>query len=138
MTWEARDESGAVTPFVLLMTVALLVAAGLVIDGGYALAERRKLTTQAEQAARVGADQLDEASLRDGGAARVDPSRARAAAAAYLTQVGAPSAGIRVNGDRVTVQLQDERPTLILSLAGLTRIRVVGEGSARSIDADEN
>lgn len=131
-----RDERGAATIFVLLIAVALLVGAGLVIDGGYALAERRKLATQAEQAARVGADALQEASLRDGGEPEVDPARARQAAIGYLNQVGAPRASVTIDGQVVTVRLRGESKTAILSIAGITHIPVAGAGSAESIDQD--
>lgn len=131
-----RHERGAATIFVLLLTVALLVGAGLVIDGGYAMAERRKLSTQAEQAARVGADALQEASLRDGGQPEVDPARARQAAFTYLAQVRAPRATMTITGQVVTVRLHGESKTAILSIAGLTHIPVAGAGSAESIDQD--
>lgn len=136
MNTRNRDERGAATIFVLLLSVALLVGAGLVIDGGYALAQRRELTTQAEQAARIGADALQEASLRDGGEPKIDPVRARQAASAYLDRVGAPNASVTIDGQVVTVRLQSESETAILSIAGITAIPVSGAGSATSIDQD--
>lgn len=138
MTRRPNPERGSAAMFVVLTTIALLVAAGLVIDGGYAMAERRQLRTQAEQAARVGADALDRASLRDGGTARVNPARARAAAAGYLRQVGAPAAAISVDGGRVTVRLDSHAHTTILSVAGIDSIPVHATGSAESIDEDTN
>lgn len=132
----ARDESGSATIFVMLLTVALLVAAGLVIDGGYALAERRTLANQAEQAARIGADALEPASLRDGDDPKVDPSRARAAAHNYLAQVGATGATITISGGKVTVRLTGEADTALLSIAGINSIPVMGQASAESIDED--
>ena len=131
-----RDERGSAAIFVVLMVAAMLVAAGLVIDGGYALAKRRELANQAEQAARVGADALSEASLRDGGAPRVNPVRARAAIDRYLTEVDAPPPIVEINGDTVTVGLTSRQSTVILSVAGITSIPVAASGSARSIDAD--
>ena len=133
-----RDERGAASSFVMLLSVALLVGAGLVLDGGYALAARRQLSTQAEQAARIGADALNEASLRDGGAPRVDPSRARTVANRYLASVNAPPASISINGDTVTVSLNDKHDTVFLSLIGIRSVPVAGQGSARSIDAETN
>jgi len=133
---QRHDERGSAAIFVMLMVVALLVAAGLVIDGGYALAKRRQLTNQAEQAARVGADALSEASLRDGGDPRVNPARARAAIDRYLTGVGAPRPTVAISGDTVKVGLASSQRTVILSVAGITSIPVAATGSARSIDAD--
>lgn len=130
------EERGSATVFVMLFTVALLVAAGLVIDGGHAMAERRKLSNQAQQAARVGADALDEADLRDGGTPDVDPVRARAAATAYLSEVGATGATVSVRGGEVTVTLEGRAKTSILSVAGIDDIPVAGSGTAESIDED--
>lgn len=133
------DERGSATVFVMLFTVALLVAAGLVIDGGHAMAERRKLSNQADQAARVGADALDEADLRNGGTPDVDPDRARAAATAYLSEVGATGATgatVTVRGGEVTVTLKGHAKTSILSVAGIDDIPVAGSGTAESIDED--
>lgn len=127
-------ETGATTVFVMLMSVAMLVAAGLVIDGGYALAERRELTNAAEQAARVGADALDQGSLRDGGSPTVDPNRARAAASNYLSQTGSPAASITINGGEVTVTITSSAKTSILSIAGINSIAVTGTGAAESIN----
>lgn len=131
-----RDERGAAAVFVMLMTVALLVGAGLVIDGGYALAERRKLTHQAEQAARVGADSLDQASLRDGGVPEVDAEKARAAAAKYLLDIGADESVIDVDGPVVTVTISGYSDTTILSIVNISRLLVTATSSAESIDAD--
>jgi Flp pilus assembly protein TadG len=131
------DERGAAAAFVLLLTLVLLVGAGLVVDGGYALAERRRLTSQAEQAARVGAVALRETSLRDGAPVPVvDPGRARAAAAGYLARVGATGATITVDAEHVTVRIEGHAQTVILAAAGLASIPVTGSGSAESIDAD--
>lgn len=133
-TW--RDERGAAAMFVMLMTVALLAGAGLVIDGGYALAERRQLANQAEQAARVGADALDRGSLRDGGDVKVDPSGARAAAHNYLAQAGASDSTISIDGGEVSITIEGHAQTAILSAVGITSIPVTGTGSAESIDED--
>src|SRR3546814_5744105 len=46
------NERGSVTAFVVIMTSALLAMAGLVIDGGYALAAHRRAFNEAEAAAR--------------------------------------------------------------------------------------
>ena len=59
----------------VLFTVALLAIAGLVIDGGYALGAKREAMNNAEQAARAGADALNQGALRDG-QTMVDPGRA--------------------------------------------------------------
>ncbi|MEG9227292.1 TadE/TadG family type IV pilus assembly protein [Aeromicrobium sp. Sec7.5] len=132
----SQDERGSTTIFILVMALALFGSAALVIDGGYALSERRELTNQAEQAARVGADALNQNSLRDGGRVSVDPARARAAADAYLRAVDAPPSTITITGSRVTVTLSTTYDTVLLSVIGMNEMSVSGSGSAESIDAD--
>ena len=54
------------TPFVMLLCVALLAVLALVVDGGRALSARETALGDAEQAARVGAAQLSVASMHAG------------------------------------------------------------------------
>lgn len=130
-----RDERGAVTAYVVLISVALLAVAGLVIDGGYALGARREAMNQAEQAARVGADALDQGALRSG-QTYVDPGRAVGAAQAYLAQVGARGS-VSVDGGRVTVTVSKSQPTTILAAVGVGSMPVKASASALSINEDD-
>lgn len=135
MTRTERNEDGVTALFVVLITVALLAMAGLVIDGGYAMASNRRLTSQAEQAARIGADALNQDSLRDGGDPQVDPSKAVAAAQSYLAKVGAPRGQVSVDGGTVTVTINSHSKTSILSAVGVTQLPTSGAASAESINA---
>jgi len=126
------DDRGQVTVLVLPLLVALLAVAGLVIDGGNALAGRQQAANLAEQAARIGADQLDPDSLRSPGPARVDTAAARAAAAGYLTGQGR-TGRVDVEGGTVTVTITITRRTTLLGLVGVRRLTVTAHASARSI-----
>ncbi len=129
-----RDERGVSTLFVVLFAVAMLAVAGLVIDGGYALGAKREAMNQAEQAARVGADALDEGALRSG-TTRVNNSRAIAAAQGYLSRVGARGS-VSVAGGEVTVTVTGSQDTSILSAVGITSLPVKASATALSIDED--
>ena len=129
-----RDERGVSTLFVVLFATAMLAVAGLVIDGGYALGATREAMNQAEQAARVGADALDQAALRSG-ETRVNPAQAQAAAQAYLSQVGARGS-VSVSGGEVTVTVTGSQDTTILSAVGVTSLPVKATATALSIDED--
>ena len=131
-----RDERGASTAIVVLFAVALLAVAGLVIDGGYALGARREAMNQAEQAARAGADALDDGALRDG-ETRVDPGRAVTAAQRYLHSVGA-TGSVQINGGEVRVTVTAQQPTRILTAVGVGSIGVRATSTATSIDEDNN
>lgn len=124
-----RDEQGTVTAFVVGFTFALLVVAGLVVDGGGLLAARRVAINEAEAAARAGAQAVDPASLRAGGPVIVDPVAAHQRALDYLATTG--HAGVvDVEGDTVTVTVSFSRPMTILGIAGLGDMTVRGSGSA--------
>ncbi|GMA88285.1 hypothetical protein GCM10025868_35350 [Angustibacter aerolatus] len=60
------DDRGAVTVFVLGLTVTLLALGGLVIDGGNRVNDEMTLADDTEQAARAGATAIDEEALRVG------------------------------------------------------------------------
>ena len=121
---------------VVFLAVALLAGAGLVIDGGYALADRRQAMHQAEQTARVASDKLSEAGLRSG-ATLVDDGQARAAAQSYLSTVGARGT-VTITGGRVTVTVRDDYRPAILSMVGVDSIDVAATATAVSIDNDDN
>ncbi|MCB0905710.1 MAG: hypothetical protein KDB63_01165 [Nocardioidaceae bacterium] len=115
--------------------MALLAVAGLVIDGGYALGAKRAAMNDAEQAARVGADALNEGALRDG-QTMVDPGRAVTAAQAYLNSVGADGT-VSVSGGEVTVTVTGQQDTKLLSAVGVNQIPVKATATALSIDQDD-
>ena len=62
------DERGSITAFFAVLSVALILCAGLVLDGGRLLAERRTLSDLAAGAARAGAQAISIDALRSSGA----------------------------------------------------------------------
>lgn len=129
------DQRGVSALVVVLLTTALFSVAGLVIDGGYALSARREAMTQAQQAARVGADALAVGALRDG-TVRVDPERAAAAARSYLRSVDADGT-VSVNGGEVSVTVTSTSDTVMLSAVGVPSLPVEVTATAESIDEDD-
>lgn len=59
-------ERGSFTFAVVFWALIAMMLAGLVVDGGLALTERQRAGDIAEQAARAGADDLDQNALRQG------------------------------------------------------------------------
>ena len=53
------NDRGSITAYLLITTVAIFALAGLVLDGGAALAAHGRAADVAQQAARAGADALD-------------------------------------------------------------------------------
>ena len=126
-----RDQAGVAAVFFVFVAMAMVAVAGLVIDGGYAMAAKRTCQQQAEQAARAGADALNQGGLRDG-TDTVNPQAAAAAAHAFLTGVGAHGT-VTINGRTVTVTVTTREPTKILSAVGVDSLGVSETASARSI-----
>lgn len=118
-----------VTAFVVIFTVALLLLAGLVIDGGLTLAARVKAIDEAQAAARAGAQAINLPLFRSTGQVSLQPDQAVAAAQTYLAATGDPGT-VTVTGDQVNVAVSVTQPMQILGLAGVGKLTVVGHGSA--------
>lgn len=127
-----RDERGQVSAFVAGVMLALFVMAGLVIDGGYAMAARRRAIDEANGAARAGAQAIALAEYRAGGAYRLDPGAAVAAVGAYLAPTG-HDATVSVAGERVQVRVTISQPMALLRLVGIGELTVSGRGEARNV-----
>ncbi len=122
-------ESGMVTAFVVIFTSALIVMAGLVLDGGLALSAKVQAIDDAQAAARTGAQAVDIPTYRYTGQITLDPAQATADAERYLAVAG-HTGTVEVNGEQVTVTVTISEPTQILSLAGIGHLSVSGTGTA--------
>jgi hypothetical protein len=127
-----HDERGSVTAFVTVFTVALLAVAGLVADGGYLLAARRRAINEAEAAARAGAQAVRTEVLRAGGPVTVDPGGARRRVLDYLTPTG-HAGTVEVSGDTVRVEVSFTQSMAILGALGLRDVTVRGAGEAQGV-----
>ena len=134
--WVARrhdvtedPDRGSIGLVVALLTTGLLAMAGLVVDGGAALAARGRAADVAQQAARAGADALLPGTLRNSSpdGLRVNPDAARAAAKQVLAAAGV-TGEVAINVDSVTVHALVTRRTALLSAVGINV--VTGAASA--------
>ncbi len=110
-----RDR-GSITGFVLVITMAVICCAGLVIDGGRIVGAKVSASDHAENAARVGAQQV--VSLRTGQWV-LDAVRAKRNAEAYLVAHGVDGS-VAVSANRVTVTVQSTVSTTLLRLVGVS------------------
>lgn len=125
-----EDEHGRVTAFVVIVAVAALLFAGLVLDGGLALAAKVRAIGEAQEAARAGAQEIDLAAYRADGSLRLAAQEASAAARNYLTAAG-HSGTVSVNGNTINVTVTINERTQLLGLAGVGSITVTGGGQAQ-------
>lgn len=102
MTAHRGDDRGAVSTFLAVIFLALLMAAGLVVDGGRKIVALREASHLADNAARAGAQAIDVDTLRTGGQLHVDPAAATALASDYLT-AGGHQGQVDVSAGTVTV-----------------------------------
>ena len=123
-----------VTAFVVIFTMALLAMAGLVIDGGLALAAKVQAIDEAQAAARAGAQAIDIPLYRATGQVTLEPTQAVADAQRYLAATGHRGT-VSVTGDEVTVVVRASQATQILSVVGIDPIGVSGTGSATAEQA---
>jgi Flp pilus assembly protein TadG len=137
MTDPHRDR-GAATLFVVGLSVMLFVLAGLVVDGGLAINARANAADIAEQAARAGAKEIDEAHLRATGQVRIDGVAARAAANDFLQDSGfmaKPNAARQITvsaaGDEIQVAVRRDYQTYLTSLIFINKFTVAAEATAR-------
>ncbi|QRX91160.1 pilus assembly protein TadG-related protein [Streptomyces noursei] len=112
------DDRGQATAFVIGVMAALWLFAGIVVDGGLALAGKARALDVAQEAARSGAQQLDAGRLRDRHEVRLLRAEATRAAHAYVVSAG-DSGGALVRGNAVTVEVTHRYRTQILQLVGL-------------------
>lgn len=110
-----QRDRGAVTAFAVIAVIGLLMAAGLVLDGGRLLAARRDAIDVGRGAARAGAQAVIPAVPGTGGTAQVDPARAQALAQAYLARAGYQG-DVTVTGDTVTVTVHTRVSMVVLPL----------------------
>jgi len=127
-----NGQQGQVTLFVVLATVAMLVLAALVVDGGYVLAARRRAIDEANGAARAAVQALAPAAYRTSAEVALDPGAATAAAQDYLAAAG-HAGEVSVDGAEVTVSLSFDQPMALLGIIGIDTITVSGRGHARSV-----
>ena len=123
------DEEGMVTAFVVIFTLALLAMAGLVLDGGLALAAKVHAIDDAQAAARAGAQAIDIPLYRSTGTITLDPAQAVADAQGFLAVAGEHGT-VTVTGETVAVTVTITQPTQILSVVGVDQLTVTGTGSA--------
>ena len=119
----ADAERGAVMFWVIPMMLGLVALAGLVVDGGTAIAARQHAADLAQQAARAGADALSPDSLHAAEPTQLtaDPGAATTAADKVLA-AGRVAGNVTVHGDSVTVRVTVHQQTQILSAFGLSAI----------------
>jgi hypothetical protein len=125
-------EAGTLSIFVAICATMLLMLTGLVLDGGGRLSAIEQADALAQEAARAGGQQIDQAALLQGLGLRLDPAAAESAAEAYLSRNSITGTAVATT-TLVTVTVDGKYPTKLLSVIGLDHLTVHGVGEARLV-----
>jgi Flp pilus assembly protein TadG len=124
-----RGERGSVLISGMLLTLALLMVLGAAVDIGHAFIVRRDLSSLADGAVLVGAQQLDQQAIHEGQLA-LDPQQAQAAALSALGGEPGMQAQADATPEQVYVQVTRRFPTILLRLVGLADLTVSAQANA--------
>ena len=113
------DERGALSTFVAVIALAMLMAGGWALDGGRKLAALQQASHLADGAARAGAQAVDLDTLRTTGEVRLLGDQATIRAADYLAGLG-HTGQIIVSGDTVTVTVSLSFDPVLLPIGMIT------------------
>ena len=124
-------DRGSLSLIMVVLMVGLMAMAGLVLDGGRAIAARQSAASIAQEAARAGADALSPDSLRTAVDSRLatDPAAARSAVQHTVSAAGATYT-MSITGDWVQVTVTVHEHAIILSAVGVNDLS--GTASARA------
>lgn len=125
-----HDDHGSVTLMFAVMGIALLLAIGLVVDGGAKIRAVQSANSAAAEAARAGAQQVDVAAVQTAAGIVLQPQRARRAAEATLAASGA-TGSVRADRTEVQVRATVSSRTVFLGLVGIDEVQGSGEATAR-------
>lgn len=126
-----RRDDGSMSLFFALVSVAILMVMGLLVDGGGALNATNRATSLAQDAARTAGQQIDPAQAIEGTAITIDPEAARGAAQDYLAAEDVQgNVQITDNGQTMTVTVHDTYTTYFAQLIGTSTITVTGTATA--------
>jgi Flp pilus assembly protein TadG len=128
------NDRGALSPAVVILALMIFTLAGLVIDGGRQLGARSRAVGYAQEAARVGAATIDLKIAE----ARIDPTKASTAVAAFCAQVTTNDPAVTACGtskltdEDLAVDVTISNKTTFLGMVGIGNLDAHGTGEAHA------
>lgn len=130
-----RDERGhSVSVFITVVFAALIMTAGLVIDGGQKITAASRAEAAAAGAARAAAN----AGVTQTIAGRSPADASVRAAAAYLAGQPGVTGHATVRNGVVTVRTQASERTIFLSLIGVDSVSASGHATSNAVGPHES
>lgn len=126
-----RDETGSITPMVIVFVPTLVLVVGLVIDGAGKIQANDNAQAIAAGATRSAANAVASQVITNGGVA-LDTTRARTAALDYIRAAGMTGTAT-VTPNRISVQVETQYRTKFVSMLGITSLPAGASASAEII-----
>lgn len=126
-----RDR-GSVSVFFVVVALALLIAVGLVVDGGGKIRALQRADAAAAEAARAGGQAITAAPVR-GEQPQLAAAVARSAAAAHLAAAGVAGTATVTGGTRLQVRTSTTYTPVFLSVIGVGAMTTTGYAEARLV-----
>ncbi|MBO0608276.1 pilus assembly protein TadG-related protein [Myceligenerans salitolerans] len=126
-------QRGEVNILVAGLIPALIIAIGLVVDGGGRLQAADHAQYAAEQAARAGAQEQDISEAQYGRPPTLDEAAAIAAAESHLAAAGVSGQVDHVQGASIAVRATVTYETKFLALIGIRSLTAEGSAEARAV-----
>ncbi|MCH9816664.1 MAG: hypothetical protein K0U64_09500 [Actinomycetia bacterium] len=125
------EEAGSLSLLMIVLSVVLLGAIGLVVDGGAKIRGTQMADAVAAEAARAGGQQIIAAEAMAQGRVRLDPGLARNKARDYLRLTGFDGdVSVSQSGQLVRVTTRDTVKPVFLGLLGIHSMEVSGYAEA--------
>ena len=134
MTVRARShdrERGSFSLLLAVLGIALLVAIGLVVDGGRYVPADQLADNAASEAGRAAGQHITSPAVL-GQQPEVDTSRAVQAAHDYLAAAGVDGT-VTVAGSKITITTTVQRRPVLLTVAGVSTITASGSATVRLV-----
>ena len=125
-----RSDRGAATIWMVMGTIIILSVCGLVFDGGLIISAKRQATSDAESAARAGAQGVDTGSVYVTGPQQLDPATATEQANAFLDHNGWTGT-VSADDQSVTVTVTRTQHLTFLTMFGLGNRTITGTATAQ-------
>lgn len=125
-----HSQDGSVSLLLVVAVLAMLIAVGLVVDGGQKLRSTQRADDAAAEAARAAVLSVQPGSTVRGQRPQIDTAAAVRAAQDYLTAAGITGT-VSVSNGRVQVSTSTSFTPAFLSLIGLGTQTVTGQAAAR-------
>ena len=125
----ADRQRGSISALVVCLVMGALSLTGLAFDGGQVVAEYMEISDAAQNAARLGGQQV--VGIREGNP-RVDPAASAASMTSYLSARGMRGS-FSITDGVVTVRVQRRVPMRILGLFGVGDRMVIANRTAEVV-----